>query len=149
MKLGYIFLALICIAPLRAEKEKTLQGHITINALDCIDILNIYIKDDGRGLDIEGLYQKGLELGRWTEGDKPSLWDIAQFMFTTNVSTKKVVTDISGRGVGMDAVKQLLRDAGGDINLILPNISEGDRTFVPFELVITLPAKYYCVERNG
>ena len=57
------------------------------------------------------------------------------------LSVNKGVTEISGRGVGMDAVKTFVTTRGGHVDLIFPDLNAEPKGFVPFELVLTLPAE--------
>ena len=123
----------------RSKLGKPSHGIISINAITYRGNLNIYIKDDGRGLHISSLFEKGVELGKWKKEDTVDSWHIADLIFKSGVSTKSQVTTISGRGVGMDAVKQFLTEQGGNITLILPEVKESSGPFLPFELMVSLP----------
>ena len=68
-------------------------------------------------------------------------------MFHSGVSTKEQVSSISGRGVGMDAVKQFLLDKGGNIELQLLAKRTPDSDYVPFETVLTLPEQVFIRTR--
>jgi len=108
------------------------------------DNLQLRVTDDGRGLNLPALQRKGVRLGKWQYGDKPSAADIAQLIFESGVSTKEVVTDVSGRGVGMDAVRQFVIDCGGAVDIELTG--KADDEFMPFSLVLTLPASTFFQE---
>jgi len=102
------------------------------------------VKDDGQGVDIDRLFKKGVEIGKWKSDDKPSYQEIADLIFASGVSTKEQVTQISGRGVGMDAVKQFLLANGGNISLQLQNDNthkeiRDEGIMMPFTLTIELP----------
>lgn len=130
----------------RSHAGKPLQGRIVIHTPADAEQVQIHVIDDGRGLDINRLYEKGLETGRWREEDSPSAETIANLIFASGVSTKEEVTEISGRGVGMDAVKQFIQAKGGDIKLrLLKNQSE-DATCAPFEIVLILPTDAYVFD---
>ena len=129
----------------RVNAGKDERGHIIVNALPVQDVLNIFVNDDGKGLDIGRLFKKGVELGRWGKDDSPSNQEVAELIFCSGVSTKDAVTDISGRGVGMDAVKKFLAEQGGDVQLVLQNAKDSTKGFVPFELLVTLPAELFFV----
>ncbi|PCK06021.1 MAG: hypothetical protein COA42_17650 [Alteromonadaceae bacterium] len=128
---------------LRAHSDKEPRGTIVICAIVIDDTLEISIKDDGRGLNISRLYDKGVEYGYWTENEAPTRDEVANLIFRSGVSTKKHVTDISGRGVGMDAVKQLLNDNGGDISLDLRDNSNSLEGYAPFETHLVLPSSLF------
>ncbi|VUD56386.1 Chemotaxis protein CheA [Thalassocella blandensis] len=127
----------------REEKGKDAAGKIMISTKSYADHLDIHISDDGRGLNIAKLRRIGVNLGKWSETDDIDRDDIAQLIFASGVSTSDAVTDISGRGVGMDAVSQYLKECGGKacINLLQ---EEGDKDFLQFEIVVSLPPAYYA-----
>ncbi len=90
------------------------------------------IGDDGAGLAMKRLEAKAQEQGfRWTTKE-----ELMQLIFAAGVSTKTEVSDISGRGVGMDAVKHFLESKGGQI-VIVPVRDLGD--YMSFYFAISLP----------
>lgn len=136
----------------RTAQRKPPAGRITIEAWVEHRQLLIAIKDDGQGLDLLRLYAKGLKLGFWGEQAQAESADqftpeftqkIAELMFRPGVSTQEQLSEISGRGIGLDAVKQFLRERGGDIaiKLHLPQAPGKLREpgKIPFELIINLP----------
>ncbi len=131
-------------AEVRIQAGKPSAGTIHIRAIPQQEFLHIYIKDDGQGINIDRLFQKGIDIGKWKAEDRPSYSGIANLIFVSGISTKEEVTNISGRGVGMDAVKEFLLAQGGDISLQLlgahpQSDSEGQGVMVPFELIVKLP----------
>ena len=80
-----------------------------------------------------------VEKGLYEEGaPRPSATEIANLIFSSGFSTADEVTDVSGRGVGMDAVKGFLKERGGDI--FIEVLGEPTAThFVSFRLIINLP----------
>lgn len=101
----------------RLRTGKSSQGNITIQAKETSDFVRISIIDDGRGLDYEKLRQKALELKIIKESAQLTDKDVVDLLFQPGVSTAKEVTDISGRGVGMDVVKRAVEEAGGSIEV--------------------------------
>ena len=132
----------------RIEKNKPEQGTISIHPRVDKDMLNIAIKDDGKGLNIAYLTKKGLDKGILGTHSTQNLSDIAQLIFLSGVSTKEAVTDISGRGVGMDAVKSFLQENDGDISINLLSEQANSEGFIPFELIASLPATHFVVRPN-
>ena len=101
-----------------------------------------YPGDDGQGLDIHRLFQLGVERGIWSADEMPSADAIAQIIFRSGISSKEQVTDISGRGVGMDAVKEFLNEQGASIHLRLDGDTATlslERANIPCEFIISLP----------
>ncbi len=129
----------------RIQKNKDERGKIIINTMVVNKELKLFINDDGKGIDLTRLFEKGMEIHKWDGDSRPSNQEIAELVFCSGVSTKEVVTDISGRGVGMDAVKQFLVSHGGSVNLILQNAKESTEGFVPFEILINLPEEFYVL----
>lgn len=131
----------------RKKLGKSDAGSILINANVSEQQLFLSVGDDGRGLNIGQLYQKGITAQRWQPSDQVSIEEVATLIFESGVTTKDQVSHISGRGVGMDAVKQFIQEAGGDIRLELsPTINHGGDTlpdFVPFKFIIRLPARHF------
>jgi len=101
----------------RIASGKPQNGCITINVTDDDDSIFISINDNGKGLDFDALRAKGIELGIFREDQTLSEEEISQVIFYSGVSTAEKVTDISGRGVGMDVVKRYIESAGGSIKL--------------------------------
>ncbi len=127
----------------RKAAGKNEQGNIEINVQRNEHDVEIILRDDGKGINLARLHQKGIENGLWSESDQPKAEDIAALMFHSGVSTKEQVSSISGRGVGMDAVKQFLLGKGGDISLKLLSEKNQESDFVGFETHITLPASFF------
>ncbi len=129
----------------RRAAGKPEAGMIRLSTTNDEHHLLIHIQDDGKGMNLNRLFDKGVELGRWQPEDKPANEDIANLIFGSGVSTKDQVTSISGRGVGMDAVKQFLRENGGDISLNLLASQPDANGCVPFELLVSLPKQAFRV----
>ncbi len=136
----------------RLAAGKPKQGAIVIKAEVATESINGYLRiivsDDGKGLNIESLYNKGLELGLWQQGDKVDNNKVADLIFTSGLSTKEQVSDISGRGVGMDAVNQFLIDKGCQIELNLLSEQQDGCDYTPFETVLYLPPEFYIKVSN-
>lgn len=92
----------------RLTAGKDESGHITISARRSGGSFEIIIKDDGKGLDKEAIFAKGVKNGLISPDAKMSDQEIYQLIFNSGFSTREQATEISGRGVGMDVVKQQL-----------------------------------------
>jgi len=125
----------------RVEVGKPERGSISIRAFPTGNSMSLFVKDDGRGLDMSKLVQKAQALKLIEDTDSLTSMDVAQLIFKSGVSTKDVVTDISGRGVGMDAVKRFITERGGNVAIILNDLRQPPQGFLAFELVITLPSE--------
>ena len=103
----------------RSQLGKPLKGKITLSAHMRDGAAIIEVIDDGAGIDIESLKTKGIERGLVSEEtiSKMSKKEIFALMFEPGLSTAKQVTNLSGRGVGMDIVKTNIEKLGGSIEI--------------------------------
>jgi two-component system chemotaxis sensor kinase CheA len=128
----------------RVAQGKTPVGHINLE-LSVKDGKMIFsLRDDGRGLAVGIIRRKAVESGLITEDEVISQEAVAQLIFESGFSTAEQVTEISGRGVGMDAVKGFVQREGGTIELRFTDNAPSGYTsdFRPFETVISLPEKF-------
>lgn len=101
----------------RKAAGKPEVGTITLNAYHEGNHIAILISDDGAGLDLDKIRQKAISKGLIGEREELSERDMANLIFLPGFSTAEVVTDISGRGVGMDVVKKALNNLGGMVDI--------------------------------
>lgn len=103
----------------RVKKGKPEEGTISLKAYQSTGQVVIEISDDGKGLDEERILSKALSIQLLTEEEAShmSTEDIQKLIFAPGFSTKQSVTQISGRGVGMDIVHTQLLKVGGQIDL--------------------------------
>ncbi|CAO3404676.1 chemotaxis protein CheW [Azospirillum sp. 11R-A] len=103
----------------RVKSGKTETGRITLNAYHEGGHIIIEIQDDGKGLAIDRIKQKAIQNGMASEGELASMTDqqIIQFIMKPGFSTAAKVTNVSGRGVGMDVVKTNIEKIGGTIEI--------------------------------
>lgn len=102
----------------RRVAGKTLQGTLGMKAFQREGRIYIQIRDDGRGLDEDAIYQKALESQLIFPGSRPSAAELHRFILLPGFSTAKVVSQISGRGVGMDVVREQIQRFGGTITIV-------------------------------
>lgn len=127
-------------AEVRRARGKAPAGTIDIEVgVDC-GTLQITLSDDGRGLALDRI--RGIAMDRgWLGADaSPSDEEIAQWIFRPGFSTAETVTAVSGRGVGMDAVREFLAREGGSIALHFTDDRKG-APFRQFQTVISLPER--------
>ena len=101
----------------RAASGKPAAGKINVSVVEMPNSLSLVIEDDGGGLDLDKIQRKAVELGIVAEGQRLTQDDIVNFLFQSGVSTAEQITDVSGRGVGMDVVKRMVEEAGGTIHV--------------------------------
>ncbi len=137
----------------RTQMGKAAQGRIDIytriDEKNDETTLEIHIKDDGAGLNIDKLYERGRALQLWNEEATPTIPEIADLIFHSGLSTKDHISQTSGRGVGMDAVKQFLDDSQCSVSLNLLSEKRDDTPFVAFETVISLPSELFIINPSS
>lgn len=103
----------------RKAAGKPEVGRVTIEARHSTGEVWIIVQDDGRGLDREEIIRKGVEKGIITDGQGENLpdEDVWQLIFEPGFSTAKEVSDVSGRGVGMDVVRENVEKMNGRIEV--------------------------------
>jgi two-component system, chemotaxis family, sensor kinase CheA len=119
----------------RIAKGKARAGKVTLSAYHAGGSIHIRIEDDGRGLNPDKLLKKAIENGIITDNQKLSNQEIYQLIFAAGFSTAAVVTDISGRGVGMDVVRRNVENLRGRI-LIDSEVDKG--SIFTIEIPLTL-----------
>ena len=126
----------------RIAKGKPEVGTITLVARHEGNNVLIEVKDDGKGVDPTIVGRKAVEKGMFTQEqiNKMSPEDIQKIIYLPGFSTAATVSDISGRGVGMDAVKAKLEDLNGVLELE-SKVNEGSKVTIKLPLTLAiLPA---------
>ncbi|MEB3212641.1 MAG: hybrid sensor histidine kinase/response regulator [Leptolyngbyaceae bacterium] len=100
----------------RASKGKPTSGTIHLSALHQGTQVVITVQDDGRGIDFEKVQQRAEDMGVLS-GDRPTPQQLLQCLFTPGFSTKTLVSELSGRGVGLDVVKAQVENLRGTIQV--------------------------------
>ncbi len=121
----------------RQSRGKPAAGTIRLGAYQEGDHICIEISDDGRGLDREAILRKALEKGLISAEEAPraSAAQVLGFIFLPGFSTARKVSDISGRGVGMDAVKRAVDEMNGNVRV---RSTPGVGTTVTISLPLTM-----------
>ncbi|HVJ44037.1 MAG TPA: chemotaxis protein CheA [Dongiaceae bacterium] len=119
----------------RLEAGKQPQGNIHLSARHSGDRVFISITDDGRGLDRQRIQTKAEENGLLVPGTKLSDAELFQLIFQPGFSTASQVTNLSGRGVGMDVVKKTVEGLRGSIDIAS---TPGQGTVITLSLPLTL-----------
>lgn len=102
----------------RVQAGKPPEGNLILRAYHEGGQVIVEIEDDGKGIDLEKIKKKAIEKGFVTpeEAEKLSDKDILSFIFKSGFSTAEKVTQVSGRGVGMDVVKTNIEKLGDLLN---------------------------------
>lgn len=101
----------------RLELGKSEEGHITLKAYPDSGSIVIKISDDGAGLDKEQILKKAVEKGLVKEKNSLNEKEIFNLIFAAGFSTSQTISDISGRGVGMDVVKKNIESLRGSVEI--------------------------------
>tara|TARA_B110001454_G_C12723270_1_gene436144 strand:- start:17774 stop:19567 length:1794 start_codon:yes stop_codon:yes gene_type:complete len=104
-------------AEIRKERKKSETGSVVLKAFHQSGKLVIEVIDDGGGLDPEKLRKKAIEKKIISSDVKLSETETFNLIFAPGFSTKELVTDVSGRGVGMDVVKTNIHELGGEVQI--------------------------------
>lgn len=121
----------------RAAAGKPPDGTLEIAASQSEGSVIVVVRDDGRGIDPNKLRRKAVERGWLTDEQAGALSDeeALQLVFRSGFSTKEQVSEVSGRGVGMDAVKAAMEQIGGTVDV---HSQVGAGTTVTLRLPLTL-----------
>jgi len=125
---------------LPADREtagKPPAGTIRLEARHRAGMLQITLTDDGRGIDVEHLRAKAVARGLVARqvADQLTELELLEFLFLPGFSTKDQVTEISGRGVGLDVVQSMVKNVGGSVRVATQT---GRQTTFTLQLPITM-----------
>ena len=120
----------------RALTDKPQRGTVTLSAQNTGGEILITVQDDGKGIDREAVLKKAKRQGLLTKAEEEySDREIYAFLLMPGFSTNEVVTEYSGRGVGMDVVKKNVEKIGGDVTI---DSEFGKGTKTVFKIPLTL-----------
>jgi two-component system chemotaxis sensor kinase CheA len=121
----------------REAAGKPREGSIELRASRERDHVTITVEDDGRGLDADELRETAMEKGVRSETELDSMEDteVYDLVFHPGFSTAEEVTDVSGRGVGMDVVHSTVKQLDGSVNV---ESGEGEGTTVTLRLPVSV-----------
>ena len=101
----------------RRQAGKTEHGTVKLKAFNTSSYVNIVISDDGKGIDKEKVLAKAIEKGLVAPDAVLSEEETLSLIFHPGLSTASAISDVSGRGVGMDVVKQKINDLRGYVTI--------------------------------
>lgn len=121
----------------RAQAGKSEEGHLILRAYHSGNHVFIEIEDDGAGINREKVQMKAIEKGLILAEEAELLSDdeIANFILSSGFSTADQISDISGRGVGLDVVKSKMEALGGEISI---KTEKGKGSIFSIQLPLTL-----------
>jgi len=121
----------------RTAAGKPDTGEIRLEARHRAGMLHITLTDDGRGIDVERLRARAIARGLVAKAvaDQLTELELLEFLFLPGFSTKDQVTEISGRGVGLDVVQSMVKAVGGSVRVAT---QPGRQTVFTLQLPITM-----------
>ena len=134
----------------RVNMNKPEMAVITLNAYQGGNQIFVEVSDDGRGLNVDSIKKKAITSGLATAEAVANMdnEDIYNFIFTPGFSTAELITDISGRGVGMNVVREIVSELNGNIS-IETEPGMGTRFVMSFPLTLAIiPAIMVKVRRE-
>lgn len=126
-------------AEIRKERGKSEVGSIFLDAFQEGNNVVIEVRDDGNGIDTEKVKAKAVEKGTITQEQADVMTDkeAIDLLFRPSFSTAEKVTDVSGRGVGLDVVKSKIEALGGDVE-VKTKYGEGSTFSIRFPLTLAI-----------
>jgi len=126
-------------AEIRAQRGKPEVGSIYLDAYQDGNNVVIEVRDDGNGIDVEAVRAKAIERGTVTpeQAENMSDKDVINLLFLPSFSTAKKVTDVSGRGVGLDVVKSKIESLSGDVE-VKTKLGEGSTFIIRLPLTLAI-----------
>lgn len=123
---------------IRRQNGKSETGTVTLEAKNTGGEILVIVKDDGMGIDSDVIYNKAVEKGLTSQA-KDELTDesIYNFIFAPGFSTKKEVSQYSGRGVGMDVVSKNISEIGGSVK-VESELGKGSKFVIKIPLTLTI-----------
>jgi chemotaxis protein histidine kinase CheA/ActR/RegA family two-component response regulator len=130
----------------RVSAGKQPQGTITLTVERRGQVVTVRVADDGRGLDLEQIRGKAVERGLLALDATPTDAEIARLTLLPGFSTREAVTEISGRGVGLDVVATRLRALSGSIDI---RSRQGEGLTIELRFQASLVATHALFVRDG
>ncbi|MBK6472852.1 MAG: Hpt domain-containing protein [Betaproteobacteria bacterium] len=133
----------------RAAKGKDAVGVVSISVAQAGNEVAVEFADDGGGLDLARIRERALQRGLLETGATPSDAELAQFIFRPGFSTAQTVTEIAGRGVGLDVVRDEVNAMGGRIETLSePGQGTRFKLLLPLTTAVTQVVMLRCGEQQ-
>ena len=130
----------------RLAAGKPESGRIAVSLRQESNEIALVVSDDGAGLDLDKLHKKAIEKGVLSSELQPSDAELMQLVFVSGLSTAEKVTQLSGRGVGMDVVRNEIASIGGRVDIAT---TRGRGTTFTAYLPLTLAVTQTVIVRAG
>ncbi len=126
-------------AEVRIQRGKPEVGSIFLDAYQDGNNVVIEVRDDGNGIDVEAVKNKAIEREVITaeQADNMSEKDIINLLFHAGFSTAKTISDVSGRGVGLDVVKSKIESLSGEVE-VKSKLGEGSTWIIRLPLTLAI-----------
>ena len=126
-------------AEVRLERGKPETGSIFLDAYQDGNNVVIEVRDDGNGIDVDKVRAKAIERGTITAEQAVNMTDkeIIDLLFLPSFSTAKAVTDVSGRGVGLDVVRSKIESLSGEVE-VKSKLGEGSTWIIRLPLTLAI-----------
>lgn len=126
-------------AEIRAQRGKPAVGSIFLDAYQDGNNVVIEVRDDGNGIDIEAVKEKAIERGVITPEQAATMpeKDVINLLFLPSFSTAKKVSDVSGRGVGLDVVRSKIESLSGEVE-VKTKLGEGSTWIIRLPLTLAI-----------
>lgn len=126
-------------AEVRVERGKPPVGSIFLDAYQDGNNVVIEVRDDGNGIDVQAVKNKAIERGVITpdQGDNMTEKDIINLLFHAGFSTAKEISDVSGRGVGLDVVKSKIESLSGEVE-VKSQLGQGSTWIIRLPLTLAI-----------
>ena len=123
----------------RIKRGKNPVGSIFLEAYQVGNNVVIEVRDDGNGIDVEAVRKKAIERGTITQEKAEQMTDkeIIDLLFLPSFSTAKQVTDVSGRGVGLDVVKAKIESLSGEVE-VKSQLGEGSSWIIRLPMTLAI-----------
>jgi len=127
----------------RRQRRKSSRGVIDWRITSSADKIYISCRDDGRGLDLDALLKKAESLG-FSQNDLEAIpHGLADVMFISGLSSRESVNEVSGRGVGMDALRSMIVEIGGNVWAQILSVDRAHLNAHAFETIIEIPSDQF------
>ncbi|MFO7730759.1 MAG: chemotaxis protein CheA [Spirochaetia bacterium] len=121
----------------RKAAGKPVDGHVMLKASNEGNMIIIEVEDDGKGIDVESVHKKAVDRGLIHPNKKLTEIEAFNLIFEPGFSTAKQVTNLSGRGVGLDVVKKQIEKLNGNVS-VWSERGEGSRITIKIPLTLAI-----------